>query len=69
MDATIRLAAPADAAGIGDVRVNAWRATYRGMIPDAYLDAMKVEDSAALWSKVLAAPTRPARSSPRARGG
>lgn len=54
-DARIRLATPADAQAIAEVRVNAWRATYRGMIPDAYLDAMKVEDSAALWGKVLAA--------------
>lgn len=54
-DARIRLAAPADAPAIAEVRVSAWRATYRGMIPDAYLDAMKVEDSAALWGKVLTA--------------
>ena len=55
MDATIRLACAADAPAIAEVRVNAWRTTYRGMIPDAYLDAMKVEDSAVLWAKVLAA--------------
>jgi GNAT superfamily N-acetyltransferase len=54
-DVRIRLATPADAAAIAEVRVNAWRTTYRGMIPDGYLDAMKVEDSAALWGKVLAA--------------
>jgi GNAT superfamily N-acetyltransferase len=51
----IRPATPADAAAIADVRVNAWRTTYRGMIPAAYLAAMKVEDSAALWEKILAA--------------
>ena len=55
MNATIRLALPTDAPAIAEVRVNAWRTTYRGMIPDAYLDAMKVEDSAALWDKVLTA--------------
>ena len=55
MDAAIRLATPADASAIADVRVGAWRATYRGMIPDGYLDGMKVEDSAALWDKVLTA--------------
>jgi GNAT superfamily N-acetyltransferase len=55
MDATIRLATPADAPAIAQVRVDAWRTTYRGMIPDGYLDAMKVEDSAALWHKVLTA--------------
>ncbi|MEO8752622.1 MAG: GNAT family N-acetyltransferase, partial [Casimicrobiaceae bacterium] len=54
---TIRPATPSDASAIAQVRVNAWRTTYRGLIPDGYLAAMKVEDSAALWSKVLnAAP-------------
>jgi GNAT superfamily N-acetyltransferase len=52
---SIRPAAPGDAAGIARVRVGAWRATYRGIIPDAYLDAMRVEDSEALWQRVLTA--------------
>jgi GNAT superfamily N-acetyltransferase len=52
---SIRQAQPADAGGIARVRVDSWRATYRGMIPDAYLDAMKVEASEALWQRVLAA--------------
>jgi len=52
---TIRPATPADAAAIAEVRVNAWRTTYKGMIPAAYLAAMKVEDSAVLWEKILAA--------------
>ncbi len=52
---TLRPANPADAAGIAQVRVDAWRATYRGLIPDAYLAAMKVEESTALWDKVLTA--------------
>lgn len=54
-DARIRAATLADAPAIAKVRVHSWRATYRGMIPDAYLDAMKVEDSEALWGRVLAA--------------
>jgi GNAT superfamily N-acetyltransferase len=54
-DVTIRPAVPADASAIAQVRVDAWRATYRGMIPDAYLAAMKVEESTALWDKVLTA--------------
>jgi GNAT superfamily N-acetyltransferase len=54
-DITIRPATPADAAAIAQVRVDAWRTTYKGMIPDAYLAAMRVEDSTALWQKVLAA--------------
>lgn len=52
---TIRPATPADAPAIAQVRVDAWRATYRGMIPDAYLAAMKIEESTALWDKVLTA--------------
>jgi len=51
----IRHALPADAAAIAQVRVDAWRSTYKGMIPDAYLAAMKVDESAALWQRVLTA--------------
>jgi len=54
-DLVIRPATPADAGAIAQVRVDAWRTTYKGMIPDAYLAAMKVEDSAALWERVLTA--------------
>ena len=53
--AVIRAATPADAAAIAQVRIEAWRVTYRGMIPDAYLAAMKVEDSTAMWLRVLSA--------------
>ena len=55
MALTIRAATPGDAPAIAGVRVDAWRTTYRGMIPDAYLDAMSVEASTALWDRVLAA--------------
>lgn len=55
-ETTIRRAEASDAEAIARVRVDAWRATYRGLIPDAYLDAMRVEDSAALWQRVLTAP-------------
>ncbi len=54
-DVRIRPATPADALAIAQVRVDAWRTTYKGMIPEAYLSAMKVEDSAALWEKILTA--------------
>jgi GNAT superfamily N-acetyltransferase len=53
---TIRPAVPGDAPAIAGVRVDAWRTTYRGMIPDAYLDGMTVEASTALWDRVLNAP-------------
>ena len=46
-----------DAAAIAAVRVESWRATYRGVIPDAYLDGMRVEDSTSLWQRILSTPT------------
>ena len=51
----IRPARAGDAEAIARVRVDSWRETYRGMIPQAYLDAMKLEESRALWEKVLTA--------------
>jgi len=51
----IRPARAGDAEAIARVRVDSWRETYRGMIPQAYLDAMKIEESRVLWEKVLTA--------------
>ena len=51
----VRRATAGDAPAIARVRVDSWRSTYRGMIPDAYLDGMKVEASTALWDRVLTA--------------
>lgn len=50
---SIRRATPGDAPAIARVRVDSWRTTYRGMIPDAYLDGMQVDASTALWDRVL----------------
>ena len=52
-EVVIRPAASADAAAIAQLRIDAWRATYRGMMPDAYLDAMNLSDSAAFWERIL----------------
>ena len=57
--AAIRLASPDDATAIAKVRVDSWRATYRGMIPDGYLDGMTVEAIAAIWERILTAPPNP----------
>jgi GNAT superfamily N-acetyltransferase len=51
----IRAARASDAEAIARVRVESWRETYRGLIPQAYLDAMQLEASRAMWEKVLAA--------------
>lgn len=42
----IRPGEPDDLMMIASVLVSTWRATFRGVISDAYLDAMKVEDQA-----------------------
>jgi len=55
MTITIRAATPDDAEAIARVRIDCWRTTYRGLIPDAYLDAMRLEESTALWHRVLTA--------------
>jgi len=52
--ALIRDALVADAPAIARVRIDAWRATYRGIMPDAYLDSMNLADSAAFWERILA---------------
>ena len=51
----VRRALPADASAIAQVRIAAWRSTYTGMIPEAYLAAMKVGESTILWQRVLTA--------------
>ena len=67
MTITIRPANVRDAAAIARVRIDSWRATYRGIIPDAYLAGMNEDESTAGWERILAqARTRRASSSPRA---
>jgi ribosomal protein S18 acetylase RimI-like enzyme len=51
----IRPAMASDAAVIARIRVDCWRVTYRGLVPDAYLDGMDVEASVELWKRVLSA--------------
>jgi GNAT superfamily N-acetyltransferase len=51
----LRPAAAVDAPAIARVRIDSWRMTYRGLIPDAYLDGMQQDASTALWERVLSA--------------
>ena len=55
MTIAIRPATGDDARAIATVRIDTWRTAYRGLVPDAYLDAMDVEQSVALWERVLGA--------------
>lgn len=50
---TIREAAPDEAAAIARVHVDAWRTTYRGIIPDEYLASLSHEERTARWRENL----------------
>ncbi len=51
----LRRATVADAEAIAAVRIESWLATYRGIIPDSYLDSMRLEDSVTHWRTILEA--------------
>lgn len=54
-----RPATPDDAAAIARVHVAAWQAAYRGgLMPDAYLDALDVDERARFWRETLAHTAR-----------
>ena len=51
---TVRVARPADAAGMARVHVEGWRQTYRGLMPDEVLDAPDfVDRRECFWSAAL----------------
>jgi ribosomal protein S18 acetylase RimI-like enzyme len=49
----IRAAAPSDAPAIGRIHVASWRETYRGMLPDHFLDNLSAVVRAAMWQGAL----------------
>jgi ribosomal protein S18 acetylase RimI-like enzyme len=49
----LRRAKPADAAAIARVHVETWRATYAGLVPDAYLVGMTEAGQTASWRQTL----------------
>ncbi len=52
----IRPARPGDAATIARVHAESWRVTYRGILPDAYLDGPVDAERLHLWTERLALP-------------
>ena len=52
-ETVIREATPEDARAIAGVHVASWRTTYRGLLRDAYLDGLDVEDHAGRWRRLL----------------
>jgi len=58
-DCLIVAAGPGDAPGLADVHVRAWRETYAGLLPSAYLAQMNRPLHARRWSRLLTAPRPP----------
>jgi len=57
-DCVILPAGPGDAAELARVHVASWRETYDGILPSAYLAAMRAEPHARRWRRELTAPSR-----------
>jgi len=55
----IRVAEAKDAAGIARIHIKSWQETYRGLMPNSYLDnleSVEGERRASFWRKNLSAP-------------
>src|SRR5205814_10200325 len=50
---SIRDATRADARAIAEIHVAAWRAAYRGLIPDDYLASLSVEKRTGFWETII----------------
>ncbi|RIW34678.1 N-acetyltransferase [Bacillus salacetis] len=49
----VRKAFTADALGIAKVQVDTWNTTYRGIVPDVFLDSMTYESREHKWKEIL----------------
>lgn len=56
MSLQVRPATPDDLSGVLEVFLACWRESYRGVLPDAAIDAMTDERAEALWQRVLSDP-------------
>jgi ribosomal protein S18 acetylase RimI-like enzyme len=50
----IRAATETDAPGVAEVQVAAWKAAYRGLMPDSLLDALSLVEREEIWQRVIA---------------
>lgn len=48
---------PNDAKALARLHVRAWQVGYRGLMPDAFLDGLGVEEAEQRWSSMLAGET------------
>jgi L-amino acid N-acyltransferase YncA len=49
----IRRATPEDAEGIARVQVDSWKTTYRGIVPDNFLDQMRLDIREERWREMI----------------
>ena len=56
---TVRVATPDDAADVAGVHVRSWKAAYRGLLPDGYLDDLRPEDRMARYTLGSTDPRSP----------
>lgn len=50
----IRSANIQDATSIAQIHIDSWRAAYRGIVPDAFLDDLDIKQKTKKWSTILA---------------
>jgi GNAT superfamily N-acetyltransferase len=56
-DISVRAATEDDAARLAEVHIAAWRATYRGVMTDEYLDGLDVGRAASAWRRNILGPS------------
>lgn len=49
----VREASPRDAGSIADLHVRAWQTAYRGIVPDAILDGMSIDNRRETWTRTI----------------
>lgn len=57
---TVRPASAADALAIAQVHVASWRASYKGIVVEEFLQNLSVERRAKSWQEILSNPSHPA---------
>ncbi|MCS6826763.1 MAG: GNAT family N-acetyltransferase [Caldilinea sp.] len=57
---TVRSVVAADVDTVAHLHVAIWRAAYRGLLPDAFLDALSVESRATMWRHMVEQGASPA---------
>lgn len=53
IDLKIREAVSTDAKGIAIVQVDSWRTTYKGIVPDKYLEKLSYSDREKVWQQAI----------------